>query len=116
MYHVEIILPKSWKKPVTYKLLEHVEVSGVCVPSGFITDGATVPRLFWCLFPPIGRYFPATTLHDYLLVKGYGWSIANKNFKQSLIDLGCRPWRVKVLMSAVTLHGWYRVLVKKDKP
>jgi len=36
------------------------------VPRGFVTDLASVPRLFWTAFPPCGKYTTAAVLHDYL--------------------------------------------------
>ena len=33
---------------------------------GFITDGASVPRILWPLFPSWGRYSRAAVIHDYL--------------------------------------------------
>ena len=36
------------------------------VPRGFVTDLASVPRLFWTVFPPCGKYTTAAVLHDYL--------------------------------------------------
>ena len=36
------------------------------IPAGFITDGASVPRGLWNLFPPFGKYNKASLLHDYL--------------------------------------------------
>lgn len=36
------------------------------IPSGFYSDGASVPRPLWALYPPFGEvYEPATWLHDY---------------------------------------------------
>lgn len=47
------------------------EEDGVAVPAGFITDFASVPRVFWRLYPPVaGKYAPAAVLHDYLYAKG----------------------------------------------
>lgn len=38
----------------------------VVVPAGFVTDLASIPRVFWSLLPPDGAYtFPAI-IHDYL--------------------------------------------------
>lgn len=34
------------------------------VPSGFITDFATIPRILWRLYPPVGNYDAAAVLHD----------------------------------------------------
>lgn len=37
------------------------------VPAGFVSDGASVPRFLWALYPPFGEaYEPATWLHDWL--------------------------------------------------
>ena len=38
----------------------------VDVHTGFLTDGATIPRAIWWLLPPLGEYSQATTLHDLL--------------------------------------------------
>lgn len=36
------------------------------VPENFVTDLASVPKLFWNILPPFGRYTDAAILHDYL--------------------------------------------------
>lgn len=36
------------------------------VDKGFVTDFASVPRLFWSIFPPFGKYTKAAVLHDRL--------------------------------------------------
>lgn len=38
------------------------------VEEGFVTDFASVPRLFWSIFPPFGKYTKAAVLHDRLCV------------------------------------------------
>lgn len=35
------------------------------VPKGFITDFASIPRVFWNIYPPTGIYMPAALLHDF---------------------------------------------------
>ena len=35
------------------------------VPSNIVCDGASVPRIFWGILPPNGKYGKATFLHDY---------------------------------------------------
>lgn len=37
------------------------------IHKGFDTDLASVPRIFWAIYPPFGRYQDAAILHDYLL-------------------------------------------------
>lgn len=49
------------------------------IPAGFCTDLASVPRLFWSILPPWGRYAKAAVLHDWLYVvqppiqRGFGY-------------------------------------------
>ncbi len=57
---------KYWiiKEPLVY---EHpVTKQTYTVPRGFVTDLASVPRLFWSAFPPCDRYTPPAVVHDYL--------------------------------------------------
>lgn len=38
----------------------------VKVPEGFETDFASIPRIFWNILPPTGRYGKAAVVHDFL--------------------------------------------------
>lgn len=38
----------------------------IVVPRGFVTDFASVPRIFWTFFPKHGEYTRAAIVHDYL--------------------------------------------------
>lgn len=38
----------------------------VDVPAGYLTDGASVPRILWSLIPPWGQYGQCAAMHDYL--------------------------------------------------
>lgn len=53
-------------------LVFYSEVLGreIVVPESFVSDGASVPRLLWALFPPFGRYLEAAIIHDWLCVEG----------------------------------------------
>lgn len=57
---------KYW---VLYQPLEYRDpTTGMVItaPRGFATDLASVPRMFWAVFPPCGQYTPAAVIHDYL--------------------------------------------------
>lgn len=108
-YRVELIFPKKWYQRVQYRLLEDVYIAGVHVPKGFVTDGASVPRLFWVLFPPMDQYFPAAVVHDYLLVEGTPWPEANKYFRRALRESKIPSWRRKLMEAAVGLYGEYQM-------
>lgn len=38
----------------------------IIVPSGYTTDGASIPKIFWWLLSPFENYFKCCVLHDYL--------------------------------------------------
>lgn len=46
--------------------LDETRKKKVVVPQGYLTDGASVPRVFWSLIPPWGSYGQAAVLHDWL--------------------------------------------------
>ena len=46
--------------------LEYETIYGrVKIPKGTLTDGASIPKIFWGLLGPHGPYFLAAFLHDY---------------------------------------------------
>lgn len=59
---VTIVLPKTVMGKAKYVLVSDLHIGNYVVPSGFKSDGSTVPRLFWGLFPPVSSYFWAAVL------------------------------------------------------
>jgi hypothetical protein len=87
------------------------------VPAGFITDGASVPRIFWNIFAPFGDYFCAAIIHDFL------YSKHNRHRHRAECDLifleameaAGVPWlRRRLIYRAVRLGGW--AAFKGDPP
>jgi len=79
----------------------------ICVPIGFKTDLASVPRLFWALIPPHGRYIRAAIIHDYLYIhKPVSRSIADRIFLDLMRRDGVPRWKRWIMYSAVRLGGW----------
>ena len=37
----------------------------ILVTSGFCSDGASVPQVFWGIFPPFGKYLESAVVHDF---------------------------------------------------
>ena len=76
------------------------------VPDGFITDMASVPRLFWILIPPTGRYSKATVIHDWLYTSH---QVSRKDadgiFRRILRESGVAKWRRFTMYWAVRLFG-----------
>lgn len=60
---------RTWRttRAITYHVGSLGSAWTITVPSGFDTDGASVPRLLWIVWPPLGGdYDQAAVLHDYL--------------------------------------------------
>lgn len=55
-----------WRVMDSFRFYIGDEQSGewVNVPAGYLTDGASVPRLFWNIIPPWGSYGQAAVVHD----------------------------------------------------
>lgn len=51
-------------QPFRFYLGEKDSERWVYVPAGYLTDGASVPRVLWSLIPPWGRYGQAAVVHD----------------------------------------------------
>ena len=103
---VEIIPPDRWWRRPRYRLLKPLTLAGITVPAGFVSDGATTPRLLWPLFPPVDRYTPAAFLHDYLLEKGENRAAADHLFRAALAQLRIRHWRRVLMYLAVRARAW----------
>lgn len=91
----------------TFVLQEPLYHSHGLVPTGFVTDGASVPRIFWNLFPPSGSYFPAAIVHDW----HYAHSTKTRKecdqlFRGNMKLCGCRWYTRAIIYRAVRLGGW----------
>ena len=94
----------------------------IYIPTGFLTDGATVPPVFQHLVPTWGQYGAATIVHDYLCENlsirhnGAETSITRARsdyiFLEAMKVLGVPLWRRLPMYLAVRA---YSLLVKKDK-
>lgn len=112
---VEILHPDKWWKRTRYRIMKPIDAAGVQIASGKITDGASVPRLLWPLFPPVGRYLIAAAVHDHLLEAGVPWRIANRKFKQILVESTIPRWRRRMMVAGVSIWGFYKGLVSDEK-
>jgi len=91
-----------------FKLLEPIKYYNVLVPKNFTTDGASVPRAFWWLFPPNRTdYLPCAIIHDYLCNKGE-YRKADEYFKQCLEEINIPKWQRWLMVTAVVLYHTVR--------
>lgn len=88
---------------------ESGEVGLVVVPAGFDTDYASVPRVFWSIYPPDGSYTEAAIIHDWLYWEQppqLSRKQCDQVFLEGMAALGV-PWhRRRIIYSSVRLGGW----------
>ena len=106
---VEFIPAKKWYRSPLWKLLEeYTSCNGnVTVPIGFITDGASIPKMAQRMFPKTGRYFGAAIIHDYLLYEKHDWDLANDEMDQEMKALDIARWRHFIIITAVRVRAWF---------
>lgn len=103
----------QWKvlAPLIYETESDVFGQGgatqLCVPAGFITDFASIPRIFWRILPPSGKYNKAAVVHDYL----YSTQIVHRDiadliFYEAMGALGVPQWKRWTMYQAVRSCGW----------
>jgi hypothetical protein len=80
----------------------------VTAPVGFWTDGASVPRILWRIYPPFGEYFRAAVVHDFMYYRGsFVRSKCDAIFKEAILACGCNNVTAFNLHLGVRLGGWY---------
>ncbi len=82
------------------------------VPAGFVSDFASVPRIFWRVAPPWGPYSEAAVVHDWLYRTGYPRAEADATFRRLMARAGVRfplRWAMWVAVRAFGWMHWRRV-------
>ena len=77
------------------------------IPEGFVTDLASVPKFFWGILPPLGRYSRAAVVHDYLYVTGVvSRRDADGVFLRIMKERGVSRLTRYTMWTAVRAFGW----------
>jgi hypothetical protein len=72
-------------KPITWKPNpDQSAYPQITVPIGFVTDFASIPRVFWSLLRPDGLYTYPAIVHDYL----YWTQTTSKDVADNILRLG----------------------------
>lgn len=103
---VEWIDGNTWVilEPFTYIARDGEQID---VHAGFVTDFASVPRLFWIIFPKTGRYGRPALLHDFAYTYPNGRTRAEVDdlFRSAMEDIGI-GWLTRILIHrAVRIGG-----------
>lgn len=80
----------------------------ILVPLGFITDGASIPQVFWSILSPFGDYFKAAVIHDFLyssMNDKFSRLQADLIFKEAMFNLGVPWYRREIIFRAVRAFG-----------
>lgn len=89
--------------------LEYVTSAGenIAIPAGFITDLASIPRVFHSLIPVNGKHRLAAVVHDYLYVIQDRQRIkADALFLEAMEVAGVRFTQRWTMYLAVRAGGW----------
>lgn len=97
---VEKISKHSWR------LVEDWKTPFFTIGAGFVSDGASIPRILWMFSHPAAEFFEASVFHDYC----YKLAIENKafaddNFCKIALTFGADAWKVKLAGLAVRRIG-----------
>lgn len=74
----------------------------VTVPGGFVTDFASIPRLFYSLLRPDGEYAYAAVVHDYL----YWTQARSRDEADEVLKLAMEDFKI----GSVTVNAIYRAV------
>lgn len=81
-------------------------LEAVTVPTGFVTDFASIPRLFWSILPPDGSYCYAAIIHDYLYWdQSLPRQKADDTLKACMEDFKVDPATIATIYGGVRLGG-----------
>jgi hypothetical protein len=98
-----------WKTidPFEYHVGKYPSDEIIIVPEGFITNFASVPRIFWPIISPIDNHAKAAILHDYCYFIGYKDSrkYCDDIFREAMIVLKVNKIKVFLMYWSVRLFS-----------
>jgi len=93
-------------KPITWKPNSGQKPTEVTVPEGFVTDFASIPRVFWSLLRPDGQYTYPAIVHDYLYwIQDRPREEADLILKYGMEDFNVSGVAVSAIYAAVRVGG-----------
>ena len=95
-------------EPITWKpsTIGQSKTATVTVPSGFVSDLASIPRVFWSLIPRDAEYAYPAIVHDFLYWdQSRPKSEADEIFRWSMQDLDVSKPTVATIFEGVSVFG-----------
>lgn len=119
---LEYIDGRNWKVTAEFDYQTN-DGETIKIPSGFITDFASIPRVLWAFLPPTGDYGLSALAHDWLYRHGgriihttapngeityriYSRAECDRIFLQAMEDLGVGWLKRRTMWLAVRNWGW----------
>lgn len=101
----EYIDGENWKLINDFSYIDRDD-GEILVPSGFITDFASIPKIFWSAFGAPSNYAPSATIHDYICRnKIFDRKKCDKIFYRAMIDSYVNYITAVTFYSAVRLYS-----------
>jgi len=81
----------------------------IVIPKGYLTDFASVPRIFWPIFPPTGPYSRAAIVHDWFYDNPTSCTrfFADSIFRELMTHLHVPAWKKVIMYYAVRVGGYF---------
>jgi hypothetical protein len=96
-----LIAPIQWRPEGSSSKFKEV-----VVPSGFVTDFASIPAVFWSILPPDGEYAYAAVIHDFLYwEQSLSRADADEILRLAMYDLDVASAKSKAIIAAVRIFG-----------
>lgn len=100
-------LPDGRRARLTRKYSVIVHGHRIDIPEGFVTDFASIPRIFWRVLPPWDKHVTASVIHDWLYKSGrVSRALADQIFLWAMEDIGVAKWKRTVIYWGVRVGGW----------
>ena len=88
-----------------YMIVREIRYKDILIPTGFVTNGADIPRVFWSFYPPNrSDYLPAVVVHDYLCSRRE-YEKGDMYFKEILEQLDIKKRDVLILWGGVRFYS-----------
>ena len=94
-----------------FRVYKDFKCYGYTIHTGFITNGADIPRLFWNIFPPNSpEYMSAIVIHDFLCDKypEVSYKEADRIFYEAMIEIGVARWKAKLFYLCCRIYHRFK--------
>lgn len=87
---IPIIIHKSKKISVYENTIRKVGTDiTIQIPKDFVSDGASIPRILWAIFPPFHRWTDSAIIHDFLYKTQFiDRKVCDKIFLECMLEDG----------------------------